>query len=373
MHFQPDYDTARRQRTFTWRISASYYELMDLTGFGLHEINLDPRAGIEIFRKGLPLYRELFGPEQEAPTPCTPAISYGHATSLGADLTFPGNGEVHVEPPFETIDAGIERLKQPVDFNKGKWVEFYFDYRRQMQEAFPETPISFRWSNEGPCTTAYSLLGDPVFLHVYDQPQKLHEFLYRSTISSVEFMHWKFALDGLPAMQEGVRIYDDIAAMLPGEMWPQFVLPFWEIYYEGMTHGLRSVHCEDMRPAQLPMLESLDLYHYDPGISEKINPAVISEQTRVPFGWRLGSFHYASMDCRDVRDFVYQAAADGASHVFTQTACQCHDEGVKKIDTFREACKDVEHRLNERGESRESLRQEVSDRGREKFWGRWPE
>jgi hypothetical protein len=168
------------------------------------------------------------------------------------------------------------------------------------------------------------------------------------------------------------RLCDDIAAMVPSNMWDEFVLPCWEIFYGGPVPG-RIVHCEGMRGEQLQHLEKLSIIDYDPGISPKLNPKTINTNTIVPFGWRLGGFHYGYMSCQDVEDLVYQAAADGASYVHTHIeAIMCNEDTAKKVHSFIKAAKEVQ-KLVRGGVSREEIGERVSEGGKKKFWESWLE
>ncbi len=67
-----------------------------------------PQAGIELYRKGRPLVREMFGPVPDLPAPSTPSISYGHINALGIELVFPEGGEVN----YERNDMSLTELTQ---------------------------------------------------------------------------------------------------------------------------------------------------------------------------------------------------------------------------------------------------------------------
>ena len=166
---------------------------------------------------------------------------------------------------------------------------------------------------------------------------------------------------------------DDLASMVPPRLFGELVIPYWELFYQARTTGRRSAHVEDLRPAQLPFLEEIGLSSFDPSISPKLNPRLIVENCRVPFGWRLGSFHYLTMTCQDVRDWVFQAVADGASSVFTHVeALMCRDENVPKITAFIEAAGRAKEMFGN-GASRTEVGALVSAEGRRRFWDHWPE
>ena len=171
---------------------------------------------------------------------------------------------------------------------------------------------------------------------------------------------------------ESSGLADDVASMLSPELWPEFVLPFLEQYYNGLTTGKRTAHIEDLRPSQLQFLEKLNLVSYDPSVSAKLNPKTISQMTRVPFSWRLCNFHYPDLTAEETADFVYQAVADGASGVFSYVCHgMCNNESVKKVHSFISAGKKVEAMLG-KGASPEEIGELASDSGKRKFWDNWP-
>jgi hypothetical protein len=167
---------------------------------------------------------------------------------------------------------------------------------------------------------------------------------------------------------------DDIASMVHPAMWEAIVLPSWERYFRGITSGRRTAHVEDLRREQLPFLERIGLSSFDPSISHKLSPPLIAATIRVPFGWRLGCFHYQGLDEVAVRDWVLAAAADGASSVFTIVAeSMCDgDSHVGRIHAFADAGGEVADYLAAGG-ARAALRERMSHEGRHRFWRSWPE
>ena len=265
-------------------------------------------------------------------------------------------------------------LKQPVDFAREGMAPFYLDFWEKMKAAFPDESVGFSFGLEGPITTAYELRGEAFFTDLFDSPDLLPEFLELMTRSIVDYHRFCSRLTGAESVDpRGAGLVDDIASFVPPRLFPRYVMPYWEQYYAGVTTGRRNAHVEDLKRAQLGFLEDIGLSYYDPSISHKLNPRTIAEEIRVPFGWRLGSFHYSGMDEQDVRDFVFQAAADGASQVFTIIEATLSDEeGVRKVTAFKQAGEEVERLLGQ-GCSRAELGGCVSARGRARFWECWPE
>lgn len=369
-----DYETLREDTPFRWYVGSSYFAFFGLVDVPIREVNLHPEAMIELVRRGRPLFRQMWGEDVPVPALSTPAISYGHLNGLGAELIFPEGGEVSFTKICASLEEGIELLKKPVDFKTAGMAPFYLDYRRRLQEAFPGEPVGFSYSVQGPMTTAYCLRGDGIFYDVYDDPEQSKQFLDLCVDSILQFKYFIADLNGQPRLNpNSARLYDDCASMFSPGMWPEFVLPFCQRYFEGLTLGTRGTHIEDLRCEHLPFLEELGLIDFEPSISHKLNPKLIQEHCRVPFGWRMGSFHYWGLSIREVEDWVYQAVADGASYVFTLIAeVMCNDEMVEKVHRLIRAAKEVE-RLLAKGAPRTAIGERVSRAGRERFWNRWPE
>ena len=373
MHQRPNYETLRQTGTFGWSVGGTYLAYLKLSGVPIRDFFLQPEACIEVYRTGRPRVRELFGPDVGVGAPATPPVSYGHPNGLGAELYFPADGEVAVQHVFrDSLDEAIAGLKRPVDFERAGMAPFYLQFRETLQKAFPDEKVGFTYGLEGPITTAYEVRGDAFFLDPFDQPEKTAEFLRLLTASIVDFHAFSCRVGGRAAMDpKGVGLCDDVAAMIPPHMWERFVLPYWERYFSGMTTGKRSAHVEDLRPAHLKHLETIGLWSYDPSISRHVNPKIITRECRVPFGWRLGSFHYRNMDCGDVRDFVFQAVADGAGSVFSGLeGSMCEAPTVAKVKAFIAAAKEVKALLG-KGCPRAEVGTYVSERGRRKFWDTW--
>jgi hypothetical protein len=351
-----DYTTARQEAGFAWHVGVGPGAYMALAGVPIRDYFLDPAACIEIYRRGRPLAREMFGEEVILAGPSTPAISYGHVNGLGSKLIFPEGGEVAHTPIHASLEEGIAALGKPVDFARAGMTPFYLDFRRRLQEAFPGENVGFSFALQGPITTAWELRGHEMFTDLMEYPDLMEEYLRRITDSIAAYHHFRCGVLSLPVISpERAGMTDDVAAMVPPKLWERIVLPAWERYYRAMTTGLRHAHVEDLRPVQLPFLERIGLGKYDPSISPKLTPLLVAEGCRVPFMWRLGSFRYREMTEQDVEAFVFDAVAGGASEVFTVVAGEmCHEDGAEKVRAFIRAAKEAKQHLDA-GADRRSL------------------
>lgn len=371
--YKPDYNNLRDATKFSWFVNASCNALMEVTGIPIKEFNLNPDAGVEVYRKGRPIIKEIFGGDVGVPAPTTPPVSYGHINTLGAELIFPENGEVNHSTLCDSLERGIEILKKPVDFGKTGMVPYYLEYMQKLKQNFPDEKIGFGFGAQGPVTTAYLLRRDSFFYDPYDNPERTMEFLALIAASVVKFKkYFARTLYGESDINpQGCGLCDDCAAMLGPDLWPDFVIPYINYYFENMTTGTRFAHIEDLRPNHLELLEKLYLDFYDPSVSPQINPCIIKNNTRVPFAWRLASFHYPDMNLTDIRDFVFKAAADGAGRVFTYVPeNSCCLENIEKVKTFIDAAKQVDSALC-RGASRSEIMTWVTRDGMNKFWDNW--
>lgn len=369
---KPDYETARDEAGFSWTASSSQGALREISGTPIREFNLDPPACIEAYRRGRPMIREMFGEDVGLPGLATPAVSYGHVNCLGSELLFPEGGEVAHTHIYGSLGEAIEALRQPVDFAAAGMAPFYLEFRERMRQAFPGEPVGFSFGLEGPITTAYEVRGEGFFTDILDDLPLARKFMEALVSSILEFHRFLCSVGDRPVINPiGAGMCDDLASFIPPRLFGDMVVPYWDQYYAGMTTGRRNAHVEDLRAEQLPFLEEIGLSWYDPSISAKLDPQIIAAHCRVPFAWRLGSFHYREMSCRDVEDFVFQAAADGASAVTTNAAeTMCNEECVAKVHAFIRAGKEAKRLLAE-GCSREELGQRVSPEGQENLWDAW--
>ena len=373
VYTKPDYERAREEAGFSWSVSASYLAYLRLTDTPIRRFFLEPDVCTDVFLRGRKAVHERFGEGVRQAGVSTPPISYGHVNTLGSELIFPEDGEVGQTRVYDSLERGIAALQEPVDFPSAGMTRFYLDFQNQLQRAFPDEPVAFAFRSQGPITTAYALRGHDIFTDVYDDGAGFAAFLALATDSIIAYREFLCDVTHVPRTKSDYAfLADDIASLFSPSMWPGFVVPSWRRFFEGITTGVRDAHVENLRAEHLRFLEEVGLSRYDPSISPQLNPKVISGNCRVPFDWLLGSFHYRDLGCDDIRDWVFQAVADGASGVGTHLeAVNCAEEDVPKVNAFTDACKHAATML-EHGASRRDVGREVSPAGRQRFWDHWP-
>jgi hypothetical protein len=137
-------------------------------------------------------------------------------------------------------------------------------------------------------------------------------------------------------------LYDDVASLIHPDLWPEMVQPFQEQYFAQQTSGQRHAHIENLVPAHLPFLDRLALDSFDPSVSPRLTPRDLRDGCSVPFLWRLNSMQVRDWSHKEIRRFVFDAVADGASGVFCAVAAIMGDaESTAKVHHFIDAAKQV--------------------------------
>jgi len=178
------------------------------------------------------------------------------------------------------------------------------------------------------------------------------------TESIVKFKYFGSKLSGMrPGKLPEAGLTDDIAAMFAPGCWNEFIMPFLERFFTGLTDGKRSAHIEDLKAEHLKFLEQLNLSYYDPSVSPHLTPEIVGTESSVPFGWRLCDFHYRDMTNSDVENFVFKAAAGGASLVLSSIGHNMlTPEMVGKVHSFINAGKEAKKMLDNGVERQELLK-----------------
>jgi hypothetical protein len=341
----------RQETPFRWYVSCGMAAYTALAGVRFDRTFREAEAIIEAFTVGEPRARALFGPEVNYGGPAWAGISYGHVNCLGSELRFPQESEVAHTPLYDSLQEGIEALQRPVDWANAGLMPFYLDLWEQLKAAFPGRTIRFGgFGYEGPITTAWEARHHAFFTDVYDDPPRCRAFLRLLTDSIVEYAAFVRAVNGQPAIVHRAGLYDDVASMLHPDLWPEMVLPFQEQFFQAQMppDGHRHAHIENLVPDHLPHLDTLGLDSFDPSVVSEVTPRDLRDRCQVPFLWRLNSMQVRDLSRAQIRRFVFDAVADGASGVFSGISRTMVDpESVTKIHTFIDAAQQVNELLEQ--------------------------
>ena len=296
-----------------------------LGGITEKEFYEDPKACVEAWKKANAKIADYFGELLAPRTPSAPPLSYGHLVSLGAPLRMPEHGEPNISPFAEDIDEAIEIMKaqKGKDFGDNDTFRHYVMMNAEIEKAFPDlkVPAATGYGYEGVITSAVLMRGQDLLCDLYDEPEKVHEFLTLMNESIIDFKRYINRLHGQPELDTyGTWLADDFASLIPPHMWSEFVTPYWNRFFEGVTvpNGKRTVHCENTIPAHLRYLQEVKLGHYQPSVADALTIETVKENTDIPFDWLLYAFRITNMTDAEIETWVDNVVQAGIRKIRTQ-------------------------------------------------------
>jgi len=327
-----------------WFVGVATATLPYLCGIPLDEFYVSRELCARAFREGRPKVREMFGPGVTLPAVSCPPLSYGHVACLGAKVLFPRDSEPAVRPICQNLEDAIAVLETRVEFEENELLKHYVAIYQHLKREFLEEEVKFGgFGWEGPITSAVLVRGKGFCVDLHTRPERAKVFLELLTESIVSFAHFTRRINSEPEIsQDCAGLADDFSSLIHPSMWKEFVVPYWNRYYAGLTSGKRNLHCENLSPEHLGYLASAGVSHYDPSVSAKLSPKIIRERIKIPFTWRLPSFELMNMSVGEVKGWVRRAMEDGAPHVHLYIERSlCEGDNPKKVLAFIEAAKDV--------------------------------
>jgi len=333
------------EKKFSWYVSGCHEAYAYLSGLKLDEIYKDYFSCAKAFEVGRKKIKEIFGEQVVVGSPSCAPISYGHIICLGVPVSFPEDSEPGVRPIYKNIDEGIDALKKDVDFSKNELFKHYLGMWEYLKNKFPDEKVyfsGFGW--EGPITTAVLLRGTDFYMDIFDCPEKVKNFLSLVTESVIKFVYFTRNINNEPPINsESSGLADDLSSLISPSLWDEFVIPYWERYYSGLTTGKRTIHVENLKPEHLPYLKKVNISYYDPSVSPALSPKIIKEKIDIPFEWRLPSFQLRDMKKGDVRKWIYEMIKEGADTLFHIIGKECClGNNPDKVKEFIKTCKEIE-------------------------------
>ena len=226
----------------------------------------------------------------DPPIPRLAGFSYCHVSTLGAEVVFAPGSEPNVLPALESIED-IDALRPPVDYLNAGIVPKRLGTLAQLLKRRPDASVGIGHEYEGPITTAALLLGPQFFTLPYEDPERAHRLLTFGVESAIAYRRALRDRLGLTDDPGPRNICDDFAGMFTPELFPEFVLPYWDRMYEGLNATERNLHSELLRPAHLPFLKDLGIAVFDPSADQYVTPTILREQCPCPFTGRVQSWH----------------------------------------------------------------------------------
>jgi len=302
-----------------------YHDIIPyIAGITEHEFYMDAQKCAFAWKKSNEVLADYFGESCRMRTPCAPPISYGHLISIGAKYTLPEDSEPSIRPFARDIDEAIAIMKdvERADFGDNDLCRHYMALNGYLREQFPGHTINplDGYGGEGVITSAVLMRGQDLYIDLYEEPEKVHEFLSLLNRSIIRFYQWSNVVNGQPALADwGAWLADDFAALIPPHLWEEFVVPYWKEYFEGRTTApRRTLHCEGVVPEQLKYLSDVGITRYQPSVSERLTLENIRANTDIPFDWLLYAWKITEMSDEAIQAWVDGAVEAGVSIIRTQ-------------------------------------------------------
>lgn len=282
-----------RKQDYTFYVL--YTVVAEACGLHLRDIFLEPERIAAAYRR-LP---EVFSPRlweavgDRFASPVIQSTSYDHLSALGVEVDFPLDGE----PKPRRLLAGpgdVEKLRNPERFLECGLMPLRRRLWARLREAWGDEglpPIPPGYGCEGPVTSAVLLAGQDFLLWPYDCPEAAHRLLEFCTRSAHAFQREYFAELGWTFPIEVSWIFDDFAGLFPPDLFLEFVVPYWNLWYELAGCERRCIHTELLRPEHLPLLAECKIDHFDPGVDQYLTPRDVAERCPCAFQLRIPGWH----------------------------------------------------------------------------------
>jgi uroporphyrinogen-III decarboxylase len=270
----------------------------------------------------------LYGVDIGGPHVSVPA--YLGVAELGADLVLPEDDPPMLRNQGKVLqeEAALRALR-PVDPRHSRWLGRYL----RMQDVISAklgAPVPCGDGQEGPITSAVLLRGEEFYIDVLERPRLAHQLLQVVTETFVAFRLYVRERNGL-GKAGPVGIADDLAGTLPPALWPEFVVPYWDLVYRELGATERSVHTELLRPAHLRFLVELGTDSYDPGNDQFLSLSDVAWLfDRMRVWWNLFTVRDMLNGTPASIGALFQQAVDaGARYVMTELCRGVPAENVR--------------------------------------------
>jgi len=315
-----------------------------LSGLSFDEYYLDASAFGRFWERGVKPLKLIFNGDSDhvdLPGVSCPHISYGHVAALGAHINYPIDSEPNVERMFDGLDEGIGWLHRDFDYSDNALFRHCVKYTETLGNYFPDREIKIGGLGlEGPVTTAVLLRGQDFYVDMHENPDGAKKFLELITDSIISYRRFLRKINGEPEIgADGTGLADDFAALVNPDMFEEFVIPYWNRYYEGLiSGGRRSLHCEGLDRKHLKLLKKADIGHFDPTVSKKLTCRMLAEELAIPYCWMLPSFEIAWMDKGEIESWACETASHGPDFIFTELdRMLMRSNGIEKMRQFLSA------------------------------------
>jgi len=336
-------------------VEVSVEELVYLGKTAYGEYYTNPSVFRKTWETGYQALREMFADSEYVSLPgiSCPPLSYGHLGCIGAKIRYPEDSEPNMTQMVDSVEDGIKWLERDWDFAKSDLYKLYDAYWRKIKDDFPGQTYFSGLGKEGPITSAVLMRGQDFFVDMYEKPEESKKFLSLLTESIIKFDKFMRKINNVTVTGDmGVGLVDDFAGFTSPGLYDEFVIPYWNQYYGGLTvTGNRWLHCEGMSRKHLPYLAKGKINHFQPSVSPLLTCQMLAEDlkdSKIQYDWMLPTFDLIAMDDNQIQQWVKDTVATGAPLIRTQTDRYLIEYcGVEKVFSWLNAFEKIEGEITE--------------------------
>ena len=253
-------------------------------GIRLYDLHTDVEAICRAHEAVAPLARRL---GVAPPRPGLAGCAYVHASTIGCEvLITPDSAEPWAGPCISSPEQ-IDDLREPDDYLSAGIVPGRLALAAKLKRRCPDASEKIGHDLEGPVTTAALMMGQSFFMLPYDNPARAHRLLEFVTRSAINYIKIIRTHQHRPVSGSWQSMPDDFAGMFGPAQFAEFVVPYWNMLFEGLAAEQRGVHSELLRPEHMRFLADVKLDVYDPGVNQYLIPKAVRRHCPVPYQLRL--------------------------------------------------------------------------------------
>ena len=264
--------------------------IAEVGGVTLHQLHFDAEAIVRAYEKFKSVAERL---GIEPPKPHLAGFCYPHIASLGVKFEFPEDSEPSPSPLISSPED-IDKLKEPDDYLSAPIIQKKLAALKELKKLFPEARNSIGHLYEGPVTTAVLIMGKDFLMLPYDDPEKAHKLLTFCVESALHYANRISEYFNQPIQPGPKGIPDDFAGMFSPPVFKEFIVPYWDKIYRGLSATERSLHSELLRVEHLPFLKELKIKTFDPSADQYLTGEILSKHCPCEFTLRIQAW--------DIRD-----------------------------------------------------------------------
>ena len=258
--------------------------LGELAGVSQYQLQTDVEAMIAAAEAVKPLAKRLGVPAQ---APHLAGFAYSHASAIGCEIVMAPDALEPACRPCLHSPKDIDRLREPKDYLSAGIVPKRLALAAELKRRRPDASDGIGHDYEGPVTTAALMMGQDFFMLPYDDPQRARRLLEFVTRSAINYARTLRAHQGRPIDGGGQGICDDFAGIFGPELFGEFVVPYWNMLYEGLRAEKRFLHSELLREGHMKFLADVKLDEYDPSVDQYLPAEVLKRSCPMPWTQRI--------------------------------------------------------------------------------------